>query len=287
MIVETFSSADAFLRVAEPSLQVHEDRCSLMYGIVLRLAAGHRFGEEAPILACVRDEDRVLALATQTPPHNLLVHVLEGVSDPLLSLVSALADRGVDLPGVHGQKRDALRFASAWHEITGHDHTISMEQRLYRLDTVEPVGVGVGKERAGRFRLAEPRDRDILVPWVEAFVEEAVGGRSHPDPGGLVERHTRAGTLGLWDCSGPVSMTASSRSTPGGAAISLVYTPPEARGRGHATACVAAMSQRLLDAGKAYCTLFTDLANPTSNALYQRIGYRTIGDFLEIRFLGD
>jgi predicted GNAT family acetyltransferase len=64
-----------------------------------------------------------------------------------------------------------------------------------------------------------------------------------------------------------------------GIAINAVYTPPELRGRGYATGCVASLSARMLDEGRTFCVLYTDLANPTSNAIYARIGYRGIRDF--------
>ena len=88
----------------------------------------------------------------------------------------------------------------------------------------------------------------------------------------------------MWEDGDRVSMCSRSRPTLHGASIGLVYTPPGLRGRGYASACVADLSQRILDSGKAFCTLFTDLANPTSNAIYQRIGYRPLCDFREIRF---
>jgi predicted GNAT family acetyltransferase len=81
-----------------------------------------------------------------------------------------------------------------------------------------------------------------------------------------------------------VSMAAASRPTPNGCSISLVYTPPERRRLGYASGCVAELSQRLLDSGKSFCTLFADLDNPTSNAIYQRMGFQPLADFREIRF---
>ena len=91
--------------------------------------------------------------------------------------------------------------------------------------------------------------------------------------------------LYLWDVGGvPVSLAGGTR--PGVHCISVgpVYTPPEHRCRGYASACVAALSQHLLDAGWEFCTLFTDLANPTSNSIYQKIGYRPVCDFNEYLF---
>ena len=69
-----------------------------------------------------------------------------------------------------------------------------------------------------------------------------------------------------------------------GIVVSLVYTPPAQRNRGYASAAVAALSQQLLDAGWEFCSLFTDLANPTSNSIYQKVGYRPIADVVDIDF---
>jgi hypothetical protein len=90
--------------------------------------------------------------------------------------------------------------------------------------------------------------------------------------------------LYLWDDVGPVSMCAASRPTAHGIAVSLVYTPPELRRRGYARSAVAALSQDLLDEGWQLCTLFADLANPTSNHIYQEIGYTPVCDYDEYTF---
>ena len=78
-------------------------------------------------------------------------------------------------------------------------------------------------------------------------------------------------------------MALQTRPTQHGIGVGGVYTPPELRRRGYASSCVAALSQRLLDAGFEYCTLYTDLSNPTSNDIYQQIGYRPVGDVQEIK----
>jgi predicted GNAT family acetyltransferase len=79
-------------------------------------------------------------------------------------------------------------------------------------------------------------------------------------------------------------MTSLQGATRHGIRVSFVYTPPELRGRGYASACVAAVSGRALASGKSFCTLYTDLANPTSNSIYQRVGYRRIGEAAMIAF---
>ncbi|MCA9556723.1 MAG: GNAT family N-acetyltransferase, partial [Myxococcales bacterium] len=94
------------------------------------------------------------------------------------------------------------------------------------------------------------------------------------------------GVLWVWEDGEAVSMAAAVSPTPHGVRVNFVYTPPERRGRGYASACVAALSQAQLDAGRQFCFLYTDLANPTSNAIYQRIGYRPVTDALQLGFEG-
>ena len=92
----------------------------------------------------------------------------------------------------------------------------------------------------------------------------------------------------MWCDSAPgrmVSMAIWTGLTPHGVRIGMVYTPPQFRGRGYASNCVAALTRRLLDSGRSFCFLFTDLANPTSNKIYQAIGYRHVCDFRKILFV--
>jgi predicted GNAT family acetyltransferase len=90
--------------------------------------------------------------------------------------------------------------------------------------------------------------------------------------------------LWLWDDDGPVSMAGFGGATPNGIRIGPVFTPSERRGRGYATALVAAFSEWLLRRGRRFCFLFTDLANPTANRIYEQIGYRRICEAAEIVF---
>jgi predicted GNAT family acetyltransferase len=100
----------------------------------------------------------------------------------------------------------------------------------------------------------------------------------------MAERKVEDRDIYIWEDEKPVSMAAQVRPTSNGTSVSLVYTPPEFRQRGYATACVASVSQLLLDSGWKFCALFTNLANPASNRLYQNIGYRPVCDFDEYVF---
>jgi len=281
MRIESFDRAADFLVAAEPVFLMNEARTSLMFGIVRRLNEGGRFGDDPPILLGAMHGGHLVALITRTPPYNLLVHVVNAKRFAMSSLISFLRERDPDLPGVHAERHVARAFAEAWAKERGRPAHVRMEQRLYRLDDVAAI-----ESAPGRFRLADPSDRETLASWVHAFMREATPDDPHPDPGVIVDRHIQARTLALWDDGGPVSIAGSSRATPHGASVSLVYTPPAKRGRGYASSCVAELSRRQLQSGKAFCTLFADLANSTSNAIYQRIGYRSVADFTMIEFAG-
>jgi predicted GNAT family acetyltransferase len=144
---------------------------------------------------------------------------------------------------------------------------------LFELRRVEAV-----PRPAGRRRRVEPGDAGRLQAWIAAFHDEAVPADPPVQPG-AGERAAVRGMSHLWlsPDDTPVAWASFGRELEGFVSIGPVYTPPEHRGRGYATALVAEMSALALAEGRVGCTLFTDLANPTSNRIYERIGYRRIG----------
>ena len=128
---------------------------------------------------------------------------------------------------------------------------------------------------AGFLRLARESDRDLIASWIQEFLVEV---NESGDAKDIATRRIAEEKLFIWEDKVPVSMAASSGKTPNGVRVNFVYTPRDVRGRGYATACVAAMSQVLLASGNKYCCLYTDLANPTSNKIYREIGYEPVCD---------
>ena len=176
---------------------------------------------------------------------------------------------------VNGSRRFSDPFAGAWAEVAGVGTSVSREMRAFELREVRrPVQPG------GRFRVAVAGDLEQLADWAVAMGDEIDEPATPDDARAMVARLTGLGDLVVWERDGrPVSMAAVPRRTPWSSAVSLVYTPPALRGNGFASATVAELSQRELDAGKRWCSLFTDLANPTSNHIYAEIGYRPAADF--------
>lgn len=277
-----FANADAFLQRAQVALLENEVANSLMLGISMRLRAYPERIQAAPFLFTIESQPRCIDLAAvMTPPHNLILHCAAGCHpDALEVLANHLIANRWAIPGVIGALPGSQQFAECWAQHTGCKVHLHQNERAFELRKVIPP-----QQAPGFMRLAEIDDLPTLAEWMRLFIFEAMHDEMSLD---LARENTAMRIedrmMYVWDTQGPVSMAAVGRPTPHSIAVSYVYTPPRQRGRGYASNCVAALSQRMLDEGYQFCTLFTDLANPTSNDIYQRIGYRPIIDLAEYRF---
>jgi hypothetical protein len=275
--VNRFADASTLLAVAGGFLGAREAEHNLLFGILDSLRRDPSVSDGPPFLAAVLDDDRVVAAALRTPPHNL---VLSEVDDPAAveAIVDDLVAFGDAIPGALGPVEPIRALAERWTARTGQSHRRQMSERAFRLTRVVPP-----RPANGAMRLAGRDDFDLLVAWLTAFATEALPEEesSITDAEQAVSRWFDRGTRQsyLWELDGaPVSWTGVGGRTPNGVRIGPVYTPPEHRGRGFASSLVAAASQAQLDAGVRFCFLFTDLANPTSNHIYQAIGYEPVSD---------
>jgi len=272
MELRRFAAVGDFLDAAGAFLVEREAEHNLIFGVSASLRETPDAYSGPPYLAVVRAADRVVAAAIQTPPFRL---ILSEVDDTAAFRLLAADVRDRDLPGVIGPVEPARAFVEAWTEFGGPAATLQMSERSYRLTEVRPP-----RPVDGRVRVATTADRELVRDWVEGFMHEAFGEAEPDEVAASTDRWLarRGRTLYLWDDDGAVSMTGVGGATPNGIRIGPVYTPPAVRGRGYASALVAAVSQAELDAGRRFCFLFTDLANPTSNHIYQAIGYEPIRD---------
>lgn len=236
---------------------------------------------EAPRLYLVEDDAGFRMAVLQTPPLRLLVSTAEGDPAPACeALAGHLAAKGIALPGCNGPGASARACAEAWTRAQGGAARVHTRLRAYSLRQVTaPEGV------PGHMRPAGPQDAELLAGWWHAFNLEALGQDAPEEARLRSGQRLAAGDLYVWDDGSPAAMAGKGRPLERGISIGPVYTPPERRRRGYASALVAALSRALLDAGWEYCSLFTDLANPTSNHIYQAVGYRPAGDYLEYDFV--
>ena len=296
MQLTIYDNPENFLQRTEAGFQTAEAATGLIYGLARTLAIQPDYYGSPPFLATVGKGGDWLLAALRTPPYDMIVTI-----NPLLSardqaahteqalsvLVQGIAERQTDLSGVSGESALSGSFAAQWAARTGRQAIVERAMRVFKLvQVVQP------DTPPGHFRPARGQEADRLTEWAYAFQAEALGenGPEHRvEVRKRMARFIAAEDIYVWETPRGeiVSCAAASRGTPNGRTVSLVYTPPEQRGRGYASAVVASLSRHLLGSGYAFCTLFTDLANPTSNHIYQAIGYRAVCDFTVYRFLAD
>lgn len=279
--VAVAEDAGAFLARVESFLMAEEALHTLSLGLVRRLAtSGPLHEDDEPFLALAEQDGEVVGVMVRTAARRPLV-VSRLAEDAVAPLVDAGASLLPAAVGVNGPSPSGERVASGLAARLGVFARQAMAMRIFRLDEVVPVE-GVG----GTLRDGRSEDLELMVSWIEAFRAEAAPDA--PSEGvEAVERYLTRDDIGLclWEVEGePVSMVGWGGGTPNSERIGPVYTAPERRCRGYASAAVAAVSQRRLDAGRAFLTLFTDLSNPTSNHIYTEIGYRPVCDAEDWRF---
>lgn len=272
---------DSFLNVAKPALERQEAANNLMLGICIRLQQFPEHIEQQPYLATVEDAEGLIAATVMTPPYKLIVYAVSPSSAAAFHLIAQnLMDGKWPLPGVNGPKKVALAFAQVWSNLTQARYENNQKLRVYELKAVDhPENV------SGQMRIASEADVDLVAEWLKRFYVEALPDGPQIDFWGSARLRITQGHFYIWEDNGqPVCMAASTRPTYNGITVNAVYTPPEFRQKGYATACVAQLSQLLLNKGYQFCSLFTDLSNPTSNSIYQKIGYKPVCDFYEYTF---
>jgi predicted GNAT family acetyltransferase len=274
-----YQDAGDFLSAAGEFLYTHESVNNLMLGICERLVRNPE-AYENPFFAAVMDENSNFRLcAVMTPPHNLILAGDEDFSEALPVLVKYLRKEGLSIPGVIGPVELSGAFAEEWEVNTGQSNEVAMYQRIYELRSV-----WMPKLPPGHFRVARLSDAPTIAAWFQAFEEEALA-EIHDLDLMLAKHFVDGGKAFIWERDEQlVSMALKTRPLSHSITVSGVYTPPEHRRQGYATALVARLSQHLLDAGYQFINLFTDLQNRTSNAIYQKIGYRPVCDFRMYKF---
>ena len=280
MRLDRYTRVADFLAAAGDFLAAREAEHNLILGLSSSLANDPDGDEPEPYLVAIRDGDRLLGAAVRTPPHNLILSEIDHPDVPRL-VVEDLAHG--EIPGAVGPPQAITTLADAWSARHGGSWRELRAERIYRLSRLN-----LPRAAAGDARLALPSDEPLVLDWLLAFHREALEDAES----GLIRRGMEAWRRGrrrywLWELDGrPVSLVGAGGETPNGIRIGPVYTPPEERGRGFASNLTASVSRTVLDEGRRFCFLYTDLANPISNRIYQAIGYQPVADALMVAFEG-
>lgn len=271
MRVFCHTSAEAFLSRAQAWLEEAEAENNVVLGIASFFKKSAEQPKVQPYFFTIEDDQTILGAAVITPPRRLL---MSRMSDPaVIALTNYLLAERAPLPGVLSGTAEANVFVGHWTRQTGRPAHLKMRERLYKCEQVMALTYA-----PGRLRPAEDEDKAMLLDWcvrfcVDAGIEDEASYFKARLPRKISDR-----SLFVWQAGEVVAMAGLERETRRGIAISWVYTPPHLRNRGYATACVAALTRLALDSGKKFCCLYADLANPASNSIYQKIGYRPIFD---------
>ncbi|MEK5476317.1 GNAT family N-acetyltransferase [Paenibacillus sp. FSL R5-0407] len=235
------------------------------------------------LMATISDANGIQLTAIMTPPHNITLYATDNIINP--EAINCLIDRMKDreIPGVITEKTLAEYFAKDYTLRKGITFKTTMSQRIYELTAVNPH-----IPKVGIVRLLDEKDIHFFPYWAEAFYAAGSYGKTemsipqHADP--YLYRIASKKLYILEDNGIPVSMAGYTREMQTAIGVAFVYTPPYERRKGYATSIVAQISQLALDRGFTKCVLYTDLANPTSNSIYQKIGYMPICDSLQLKF---
>ena len=276
-----YKDAADFLAHAGKYLAKDEARNGLILGIagvVERFP--QRYGKDAAWFCSINTEAEINAVAMRTPPHMVLIAYFSGDMKTIAKEIVAAVEKDFKaIPGMVAEKEIGDIFATIWCKKRGTKITHTQSQRIYRLDKVNDIPMSPGK-----MRVATEADKELVKKWAHAFYID-IGGLERNEPEGNPTPGIEHGFIFFWeDGNKPVSMAAKTRPAGKSASVGYVYTPPELRGKGYATSCVAELSRNILQSGKEFCTLYTDLANPTSNSIYMKIGYKPVCDSVEHTF---
>lgn len=275
-------SLDEFVAEAEPLLLKKEACNNLMLGILnhFKEVKHTAIVSEGNYGIAFSGDEAVFAFM-QTPPKKWIFAAGDAVSDAVIQeVVIEMKRNRLDVPGVIGPTKEVDVFVAQWEKEQSQAAHLHMKQLIYQLDRVKSISLASGHlERATRAH------ESIIADWLFQFGKETVEDISAEKAMEMAASYIEVGSAYVWmDNQTPVSMVNRSRKTQNGATVNAVYTPDEYKRKGYATSAVATLSQKILDDGFGFCSLYTDMLNPTSNNIYKRIGYYEVGTSIVYTF---
>jgi len=278
MKVERFDQLKVFYDKISSYLVESEDINSLFFGTLLALVK--KEPKDKPFMCVVKSESQILLSALFFRMNLILSH---GDEMAIPFVVEELIKGNFQIPGVIGPLTLAETFKDHWLKKTKCTFRLGMRQKIYKLTRVNPA-----EKVAGYMRNIEEKDVPLVSEWAQAFHKDA---KLPEAPNTLevevknAEQRVKDQKTFFWIVDGvPVCMAALARPTPNGITVNAVFTPKEHRCKGYARALVTKVSQLSLDQGKKFCVLYTDVGNPTSNSIYQKVGYEEVSESINYRF---
>ncbi len=279
---EVYADASAFQQAITSFVAASPAETTVLATVLNDVVSGARTYPGARWFAVreAADEGAIAGVAMHTPPHPLW---LSPMPDAAVAAIVEVVLRAEGRPThLSGERRAAEVAAACWRAADATSATREARaMRLYILDELLAPGPARGSAR-----VATPGDIDQIVEWWQAFAVEADslgGGHAREAVTARIAGH---GAVLLWEVdSRPVAMAGHTSPVEGLARLGPVYTPPGLRRHGYGTAVTHACARHALQTGSSGVVLFTDLANPTSNSIYQQLGFRSVRDYVEIALI--
>jgi predicted GNAT family acetyltransferase len=284
MITEFYEDIELFYDHVYSFLIEREAENNLIFSILNAIKLNPNvYGDQFPLLVLVKDNGRLELISIQTPPFKLVLSYTDNLQS-IDTLIISLIQKGIELPGVLGPKDVVQRFINLWSENRNVTPKLATQERIYKLIVVSDDTLGERKVIQ-----STKKNQSLIIKWAKDFITEAfpesIEEHMHNMEKRLVPDIDQGRFFLLLENDKIVSIARKAGKTPNGNIVNFVYTPPALRRRGYATECVANLSKHILEEGNQFCFLFTDLANPISNSIYQKIGYKPIIDVDEYSFL--
>jgi uncharacterized protein len=273
MNLVVFTDVNHFDETVRPLLLREEAENNLPLGLLDQIKAG-RYKD--PFLAVFKEDGEIHAVFVRTPPHYLIVTVFNYEKTGLIgeSLWDYSVKHSMKFPGFIGNSKAAEPLAEFWSEKTNKPYEIQMRQRIYKLQQLNEIAISQGE-----MELAGVKDVELVSEWLQGFIEDTPESPiPKEDARKRAAEMVEEDSVFLWKVDGvPVSMARRARKTDNGVTVNFVFTPRDCRRKGYGRSVVAKLSEKLLESNQ-FCTLYTDLDNPTSNKIYMEIGYEPVCD---------
>ncbi len=271
-VIEFYEEVEDYLLSNELENKLILDTCSILNQLSLD-------NQMHPLMATVEENNEIVAVTVKIPGQKLMLSKIKNL-DSLDFLAHHLDSRFEQLLGVTGVAKEAEIFAQAWRSLCKNRYKLQGQLRSYNLDAVNSVPLV-----KGYFRPGLQSDRSLLLKWFTGILTD-VWGYTREHMKGSIDAYIDRKAIYLWqDGNKPVSMAIAFIDPKTGGQIELIYTPTELRKKGYSTACLAALSQYLLNRGCQKCWTLTDLRYPIANHVYEKIGYKPSCDWHDYSFL--
>ncbi|MBH0230498.1 GNAT family N-acetyltransferase [Halobacillus yeomjeoni] len=230
----------------------------------------------------IADGNTTVFLALRTPPHYWILPFIKSMNPQHIRLLTTyLKKHDIEVPGVLGEERAVDVFVQEWQDVSSCRPELHMKQGIYRLRHLSPL-----KQQEGSLVEAGQADKPLVKQWLIEFGKQTNELIDEDRAQELAAQMVEAKRVHFLKRAGVyVSMVCRARETPNGATINGVFTPDQYKKKGYATQSVWALTKKLLDEGKSFCALYTDMENPTSNSIYRKIGYEWIGSSIVYKFI--